>query len=271
LSTDERVVGRLHYLEVRPPASARPRGALVLLHAFPLSARMWEPQFELADRGWHIIAPEFGKDAVDLNAGAATVTMDTYAGEVIDLFDALHVEDVVIGGCSMGGYLAFALYRRAPNYIRGFLLADTRAQADTPEALEGRKKMLQLVADKGTPAIVDEMVPKLLGETTRKTRPEVVDRVKSIALATSAEAVAGMIRGLMTRQDSVALLSSIHLPTLIVVGEEDTLTPPPMSEQMHKTIAGSELAILPKVGHLPNLEDSRKFNEVVARFLDHRI
>jgi pimeloyl-ACP methyl ester carboxylesterase len=232
---------------------------------------MWEPQFELADHGWHIIAPEFAKDAVGSTAGATTVTMDTYAGEAIDLLDALHVDDAVIGGCSMGGYLAFALYRRAPNYIRGLLLADTRAQADTPEALESRKKMLQLVADKGTPAVADEMVPKLLGETTRKTRPEVVDRVKSIALASSAQAVAGMIRALMTRQDSVAILSSIHLPTLIVVGEEDTLTPPAMSEQMHKAIAGSALAILPKAGHLPNLEDSRTFNEVVARFLDHRI
>jgi pimeloyl-ACP methyl ester carboxylesterase len=171
----------------------------------------------------------------------------------------------------MGGYLAFALYRRAPNYVRGLLLADTRAQADAPEALENRKKMLQLVADNGTPALVDEMVPKLLGETTRKTRPAVVDRLRSIALASSAEAVAGMIRALMTRQDAVDMLPSIHFPTLIVVGEEDTLTPPAMSEQMHEAIAGSELRILPKAGHLPNLEDSQKFNEVVARFLDHRI
>jgi len=271
LKFDERAVGRLHYLEARPPVSARPRGALVLLHAFPLNARMWEPQFGLADRGWRIIAPEFAMDAVRLNATATTVTMDTYAGEVIDLLDALHVEDAVVAGCSMGGYLAFALYRRAPNYIRGLLLADTRAQADAPEALQSRKKMLQLVADKGTPAVVDEMVPKLLGETTRKTRPEVVDRLKSIALSTSADAVAGMIRALMTRQDAMAVLSSIHFPTLIVVGDEDTLTPPAMSEQMHKAIAGSELAVLPKAGHLPNLEDSQDFNEVVARFLDHRI
>ena len=232
---------------------------------------MWEPQFGLADRGWRIIAPEFAMDAVRLNATATAVTMDTYAGEVIDLLDALHVEDAVVAGCSMGGYLAFALYRRAPNYIRGLLLADTRAQADAPEALKSRKKMLQLVADKGTPAVVDEMVPKLLGETTKKTRPEVIDRLKSIALATSADAVAGMIRALMTRQDAMAVLSSIHFPTLIVVGDEDTLTPPAMSEQMHKAIAGSELAVLPTAGHLPNLEDSQSFDEVVARFLDHRI
>ena len=267
MQLDERVVGRCHFLEAPPRAAVRPRGTLVLLHAFPLSARMWEPQFGLADGGWRIVAPDFARSASD----GANVTMDTYAGEVIDLLDALHIEDAVVGGCSMGGYLAFTLFRRAANYVRGLILADTRAQADAPDALENRKKMLQLVADKGTPAVVAEMVPKLLGDTTRKTRPAVVERVESIALATSANTVAGMIRGLMTRQDSVALLSTIHVPTLIVVGEEDTLTPPALSEQMHKAIAGSELAIVPKTGHLPNLEDAQTFNETLARFLEHRV
>ena len=268
MSVNERIVGRIEFLEAEAGAGVRPRGTLVLLHAFPLSARMWEPQFTFADGGWRIIAPDFARSAA---APSANVTMDTYAGVVIDLLDSLHIEDAVLGGCSMGGYLAFALFRRAPHYVRGLILADTRAQADAPEALENRKKMLQLVADKGTPAVVADLVPKLLGETTKTTRPEVVEKVESIALATPAETVAGMIRALMTRQDSMALLSAIRLPTLIVVGEEDTLTPPAMSEQMHKAIAGSELAILPKAGHLPNLEDSQRFNETLARFLEHRI
>lgn len=224
---------------------------------------MWEPQFAIADGGWRIIAPDTDVSRVR--------TMDDYAADVVDLLDALHIEDAVIGGCSMGGYLAFALYRRAPNYFRGLLLVDTRAQADTHEALESRKQMLQLVADKGTVAVVDEMVPKLLGETTRRTRPEVVERVRSIALENSAESVAGMVRALMSRQDSTPLLASIRIPTLIVVGDEDTLTPPAMAEQMHKAIAGSELAVLQGVGHLSNLEDSRKFGDVLARFLEHRI
>src|SRR5436190_11930036 len=91
-----------------------------------------------------------------------TTSMDDCAGDVIDLLDRLHVEDAVVGGCSMGGYLAFALLRLAERYVRGLILADTRAGADTLEAIEGRKKMLTLVHDKGTPAVVDEMVPKLL-------------------------------------------------------------------------------------------------------------
>ncbi|HEY6214362.1 MAG TPA: alpha/beta fold hydrolase [Vicinamibacterales bacterium] len=251
----------INYLEAKPPASARPRGVLVLLHAFPLNARMWEPQFPLAQGGWRILAPEMAQRS----------SMDDCAGDVIDLLDSLHVDQAVIGGCSMGGYLAFTVLRLAERYVRGLILADTRAAADTPDAVEGRKKMLQLLGDKGTTAVVDEMVPKLLGDTTKRTRPDVVARVRSLGLANAPESVAGMIRALMTRQDSTPLLPKIRVPTLIVVGSEDVITPPPMSEQMHKAIAGSQLAVLPDVGHLSSLEDPASFNDTVAKFLEHRI
>jgi len=255
----------LRYLEAKPSPSARSRGVLLLLHAFPLSSRMWEPQLAFANDGWRIIAPDL------THGNAATTTMDDFAGDVVDLLDGLHVEDVVVGGCSMGGYLALALTRLAERYVRGLVLVDTRAQADTPEAIENRKKTLQLVNDKGTPAIVEDMIPKLLGETTKRTRPDVVERVRAMGLANSKESVAGMVRALMTRADSTALLPKIHLPTLIVVGAEDTITPPAMSEQMHGAIAGSELVILPEVGHLSSLEDPVAFNQTVSKFLEHRL
>src|SRR5438045_997712 len=153
----------IRYLESTPPSTVRSRGVLLLLHAFPLNARMWEPQLALAENGWRVIAPHMrGVDGG--TADPPTATIDDYAGDVIDLLDRLHVEEAVVGGCSMGGYLAFALVRLAARYVRGLILADTRASADTPEAVEGRKKMLQLVTDRGTSAVVDEMVPKLLGE-----------------------------------------------------------------------------------------------------------
>src|SRR5262245_4404693 len=123
----------VRFLEARPPASVRPRGTLLLLHAFPLSSQMWEPQLILSEQGWRLIAP-------DLTRVGASVTMDDYAGDVIDLLDGLHVEDAVVCGCSMGGYLALALARMAERYIRGLILVDTRAQADTPEAIENRRK-----------------------------------------------------------------------------------------------------------------------------------
>ncbi|MGH9142760.1 MAG: alpha/beta fold hydrolase [Vicinamibacterales bacterium] len=263
-------IGRLRYLDASPRADDRPRGTLLLLHAFPLNARMWEQQLVLADRGWHVIAPQLrGFDGGNSDPAAASV--DDYAGDVIDLLDTLHVKQVVVGGLSLGGYVAFALLRLAARYVQGLILADTRSQADTSEATAGRVRMLQLVQDKGPSAVADEMMPKLLGDTTRHSKPAIVQHVQSLALASSTEAIAGAIRALMTRPDSTPLLASIHVPTLIVVGDEDTVTPPAASEEMHRAIAGSELVRIPGAGHLSNLEQPGMFNAALAAFLDHRV
>jgi 3-oxoadipate enol-lactonase len=270
LNADQRTHGRFRYLEASPAASTRPRGVLVLLHAFPLNARMWEGQLALAETGWRIIAPQFR--GVDGGAGdPPAASVDDYAGDVIDLLDALHVEQAVVGGLSMGGYVAFAMLRHAARYFQGLILADTKPQADTSEAIEGRKRLLQLVQDKGAAAVAEEMIPKLLGETTRQMHPEVVERVRSLILASSTDAIAGAIRALMTRPDSSPLLAAIHFPTLIVVGDEDTVTPPTLAHEMRDAIAGSELAVIPGAGHLSNVEQREAFNAVLARFLTHRV
>jgi pimeloyl-ACP methyl ester carboxylesterase len=266
-------VGRNHFLEALPPPEAprtRRRGTLVLLHAFPLSGRMWEAQLSLARDGWHVIAPNVrGVDGQDGDPPATTI--DDYAADVIDLLDGLHIDEAVIGGLSIGGYVAFALLRHAPSYARALILADTRSQADTPDGLEGRRKMLDLVAKRGAGAVADEMIPKLLGETTRATKPEVVARVRALIESNSTPAIAGGIRALMSRPDSTPLLPSIHVPTLVLVGEEDTITPPSAAEDIHARIAGSELVRIPRAGHLSNLEQPEIFNAALARFLEHRV
>jgi 3-oxoadipate enol-lactonase len=261
--------GRVRYIEALPAPGARPRGTLLLLHAFPLNARLWEPQLVLAERGWHVVAPHVrGADGGD---GQAVASIDDYAADVIDLLDALHLKDAVVGGLSMGGYLAFALLRIAPHYVSGLILADTKAEADSPEALDGRRQMLARLEAQGAAAIVEGLLPKLLGETTRTNAPQVEARVRALAAANSDESVAGMIRALMSRPDSSPLLPGIHIPTLIVVGEEDTLTPPSAAESMHARIAGSELVRIGGAGHLSSLERPEEFNAALARFLDHRV
>jgi pimeloyl-ACP methyl ester carboxylesterase len=163
------------------------------------------------------------------------------------------------------------MFRHAARYFQGLILADTRSHADTPESVEGRKRMLQLVQEKGPSAVAEEMLPKLMGETTRKKRPQLVDRVRSLVLSSSADAIGGAIRALMTRPDSTPLLSSMHFPALILVGAEDTVTPPAAAEDMHRGIAGSELIVIPEAGHLTNLEQPELFNGALARFLSHRV
>lgn len=266
-------VGRIHYIEALPPPSARRRGVLLLLHAFPLNARMWEPQLVLAARGWHVVAPQTrGFDGALVDAPVASI--DDYAADLIDLLDALHIEDTVVCGLSMGGYIAFALLRHAPHYVSGLILADTKSSADTPEAVEGRRRMMKLVRDKrdrGVAAVADEMIPKLLGETTRATRPTVVERVRSLILSNDPEPVADALQALMTRPDSTPLLSTIRVPTLVLVGEEDGVTPPAAAEEMHARVPGSEIVRVPAAGHLSSLEQSDAFTDALARFLDHRI
>ena len=265
--------GKIRYVETVPAGDAealRPRGTLVLIHAFPLNARMWEGQQRfLSNQGWRVIAPHLrGFDGDPREPGQS---VDDYAGDVIDLLDALHIQDAVVGGLSLGGYVTLAMFRHAPRYFRAMILADTRAEADTAEAVANRQKMLALVRDQGPEAVAGEMVPKLLGETTKRSVPELSQRLRDLVLASSTEAIAGAITAMMTRPDSTPLLPSIHCPTLIVVGEEDRLTPPPLSQAMHQAIGGSELVTIPAAGHVPNLEQPDAFNAALSRFLTHRV
>lgn len=265
-------IGRLRFLEALPAPESpkRRRGTLVLLHAFPLSGRMWEAQLALASHGWHVIAPNVrGVDGQDDDPSANSI--DDYAADIIDLLDGLHIDEAVVGGLSMGGYVAFAILRHAPSYVRALILADTRSQADTPEGLDGRRKLLALVGERGADAVADQMIPKLLGETTRTTKPDVVDHVRGLIRSNSTDAIAGGIRALMSRPDSTPQLASIHVPTLIVVGEQDGITPPSAAEEMQARIAGAELVRIPDAGHLSNLEQPTVFNAVLARFLEHRV
>jgi pimeloyl-ACP methyl ester carboxylesterase len=209
---------------------------------------------------------------MDGGPGETPVTsFDDGAGQVIDLLDSLHIDDAVIGGLSMGGYLAFALFRHAARYFHGLVLADTRPQADSDEAKAGRTRMLALLADKGPAGVADEMIPKLLAAETLRTRPDIVERVRALVLANPPDAIAGAITALMTRSDSTPLLSKIECPTLIMVGEDDALTPPALSRDMQRAIAGAELITIGNAGHLSNLERPDLFNAGLGRFLDQRV
>jgi len=265
---------RLRYLESHPrtsgtwPADRPPLGTLVLLHAFPLSARLWEPQFALADAGWRVVMPQFRGFDCSTPDGADVRSIDDYAGDVADLMQTLELERAVIGGLSLGGYVALALYRQAPSRFQALVLADTRAEADSAEARANRTRLIDLVRTRGVAAVADEMVPALLGATTRATRPDLVERVRALILGNPPSAIEGALTAMMARSDSTSLLPSITVPTLVLVGEEDVLTPPALSTAMVSRLPSAELVVLPQAGHLSSLEQPDAFNAGLLGFFE---
>jgi pimeloyl-ACP methyl ester carboxylesterase len=171
----------------------------------------------------------------------------------------------------MGGYVALAMMRLAPRYLSGVVLADTRADGDTPEGAANRDRMAQLARDKGVAAVTDELIPKLLGEATRRDNPTLADTVRSIATENSVAAIVAALHALKTRPDSTPLLASIHVPALVVAGEADVIAPPAVAEELQKKIAGATLSIGPRAGQLSSLEQPDAFNAALAQFLDHRV
>lgn len=238
---------------------------VVLLHGFPLSADMWRPQLENVPDGWRFIAPDlrgFGPAAM-----APVQSMDDLADGVVAFLDAMHIEKATIGGLSMGGYVIFAVMRRAPERAVRLILADTRATADSEQGRAGRTKMLDTLRTRGVSAVADEMMPKLLGETTRRKAPEVEELVRKLIAVNTAEGLAGAVTAMRDRPDSTSLLSSISVPTLILVGEEDALTPPADAEAMRSNLARAHLVKIPGAGHLSNLEASEDFSAALFDFL----
>lgn len=229
---------------------------VVLLHAFPMSADMWRPQLERAPAGWRFVAPDM-----------SGTTMDAMAVGVLRLLDGLDIERAVIGGLSMGGYVTFAAYRLAPERFSGMVLANTRAAADTPQGREGRQKMIALAREQGAPAIAAEMLPKLLGPTTRAERPDVQATVRAIAESRTPDAIADALGAMMERPDSTAGLERISSATLVIAGEEDTLIPLKEVEAMQRRIPRSRLVVLHRAGHLSNLETPDEFSRALADFL----
>ncbi|MDQ4088819.1 MAG: alpha/beta hydrolase [Actinomycetota bacterium] len=253
---------RLHYAEA---GSGEP--ALVLLHAFPLHSGMWSPQLEGLSSGRRVIAPDLlGFGGSDAPESMYRYTMLGYADLVAGLLDRLGLDRVVLGGLSMGGYVALAFLRQYPERVSALILADTRAAADTTDAYERRTDQQDQVARIGTTALIEVLLAGLLSDHTKGNRLDLVEQVRRL-MANPAAGFIGALEAMKHRPDATEELSAISVPTLVIVGEDDALSPPEVARDMHERIKGSTLAVLPRAGHLSNLEASEEFNAAVAEFL----
>jgi 3-oxoadipate enol-lactonase len=239
---------------------------VVLLHGYPFNRTLWNEQVSALSNSSRVITPDLrGHGESDASPGAAT--MNRMAQDVATLLDHLEISRAVIGGLSMGGYVALAFYKQFRSRVRALVLADTRAQADTEEGKVTRHQQAEKALAEGMAGIADSMLPKLLTPDTVSKRPEVVKRVRDMMLKTKPEGAAGALLGMAERDDQMSLLSQISCPSLILVGQEDQITPVKDSEKMHHEIAGSRLVVIENAAHVSNLERTEQFNEELTRFL----
>jgi pimeloyl-ACP methyl ester carboxylesterase len=236
---------------------------VLLIHGFPLNCTMWNPQLEaIKAAGWLPIAPNlpgFGGAPLVQHA-----SMDTYADCAFQSLVAVGVKRTVIVGLSMGGYVAFRLLEKYPDVVSGLVLVDTRAGADTDEGRAGRYATAARVEQDGVAGLANDMLGKLV---TSQASQAVKDQLLGIMRSASAAGTAAAARAMAARFDSRPVLEQVRVPTLIVVGAEDSLTPPAMSEEMHKLVPGSRFEVIPGVGHMSNIEAPEAFNRVLLEFL----
>lgn len=250
----------------------RDRGAglpVLLVHGFPLDGTLWQPQLdELADE-YRVIAPDlrgFGE-----SAPGAEVTMEQYADDLGALLDELEIDQVVLAGLSMGGYIAFAFHRKYPDRVLGLVLVDTRPQADTDQVRANRVATATKVKEQGATVLADDMLSKLLSPATVNNKPNLVRTVHAMMSRQPVPGIVAALQAMAARPDSRPMLGGISVPTLIVVGADDTITPVADAEAMVEAIPGAELVIIPQAGHLSNLEQPEAFNQALRTFIATRL
>ncbi len=226
---------------------------LVLLHAFPVDARMWDAvRAPLSERLRLITPDQRGLGRSPLPETGREPSLDDAARDVVALLDRLELDRVVLGGCSMGGYLTMAVLRIAPERVGGLVFLDTKATADTPEAAHARHDLAARVEAEGAGWLPETLTPGLLA---KKTRPEAAERLRELITTQPPSGIAWAARAMAARPDSVETLRSANVPALVVVGEEDGLTPPAAANTLVETLPDATLVVLPEVGHLTPLED----------------
>jgi pimeloyl-ACP methyl ester carboxylesterase len=241
---------------------------ILFLHAFPLNRSMWADQVKalLDENRFRLVAPDwrgFGESDITTEVSS----MEMFADDLAGLMDSLGIDTAILCGLSMGGYVAVAFRRKYPRRVSGLILADTRPGADTAEARANRENVAVLAESQGTGAIADQQVPRLISDYTRQHLPTMELRIRQMIGAATSQGIAAASRGMALRADSSDLLSAITCPTSVLVGEHDVLTPPDIAQDYAAKISGAQFIVIPRAGHLSNLEQPQAFLQAVSAFL----
>src|ERR1700735_1378555 len=241
---------------------------VVLLHPFPANHEFWLPVARALATRYRVILPDL-RGHGDSGLGEGPATMAKHASDIAFVMDDADIGRAPLIGVSIGGYALFEFWRRNRGRVAALGLCNTKAPADSPEARAGRLQAANDVLERGTEPFFESMIPRLLGKTTREARPDLVLGALRMMRKMSPEDVAQVQRGMAERPDSVETLKTINVPTLLVTGEEDILAGPADAELMRRNIRGSQMNVIPKVGHYSPWEQPEEVGKLLRQFLDH--
>lgn len=240
--------------------------SIIFIHGFPFDKLMWQPQLDLFSKNYRVIAYDirgFGKSTI----GSAQGSINLFADDLVNFMDGLEIKKAIVCGLSMGGYILLNAIIRYPQRFKAIILSDTQCIADSFEAKEKRKKaILQIVAGKINEFAMG-FIANIFSDETKRTKEEVVEKIKTTILSTRAEAVTSTLSVLAEREDLCSSISQIEVPTLIICGEKDVVTPVEQAEYLFDTIPNSQLKIIENAGHMSNLEKPDEFNMHIVDFL----
>jgi 3-oxoadipate enol-lactonase len=258
---------RLNGIQINYTERGLPNGLpVVFIHGFPFSHEMWEPQMRALPNNIRAVTYDVrGHGASDVSDGQYTIEL--FVDDLIALLDHLVIDKAVLCGLSMGGYVALRAVERHPERIRGLILCDTKSEADGNEAKVKRTATIKTIKSAGVGAFAEEFVKMIFAAESFRTNADAIALITRLITANSPLGICGAALALAARTDTTAALSSIRVPTLVLVGEHDVLTPPAAARQMNDQIKGSELRIIPKAGHMSNLESAYAFNGEMQAFL----
>lgn len=241
---------------------------ILFVHGFPLDHSMWRYQIEgLSDR-YRVLAPDLPGFGASSPLTQPVMRMEDFADSLVAFLDAVGVtEPIVFCGLSMGGYIAWQFWRRHGGRLRALILCDTRAAADAPEVAEQRRVNAERVLREGPGFFAEMMIPRLFAPKALGGSSQIVDDMRRVMLGTPPETIAAALRGMAERVDARPWLAEIRVPTLVVVGQEDALSPPSEMEPMAAAIAGSKFVVIPEAGHLAPLENPSAVTAAIRDFL----
>ena len=240
---------------------------IIFIHGFPLNKSMWNIQVEALKENYRVIAYDI-RGHGNSDPGIDEFFIELFVIDLLRLMEKLKIEKSILCGLSLGGYIALNAVLKHPDRFDGLILNDTQCIADTPEIKENRCNAIISIKEKGVEQYADEIIKKLFAQETFTKNKNVIDAVREMIISTPKQSLCNTLHALAERKETCDQLPEINIPVLIMVGQEDKITPIAAAQQMHEKILNSKLEIIQQAGHLSNLENSTAFNTHLVNFLE---